>query len=228
MVLTLSFVSRAETESLLEDAALAMLRRDGVLAGLNLREVADEAGVNRGLVYHYFGSRQDLLRAALRKDARERLQAVRSGGSLPFVARWLRFMRVMTAERDMLELMTLLVLDRDSALRTMPLRKETNDLLVADQAAGHLAPDADVLGVHVALVSLCWGYLTYRDAFARELEVSPEDLDERIAVVFERMMRGLAPVSFGVASSTRADGAGSAAPKQATTRKHRGGGRLSR
>jgi hypothetical protein len=27
--------------------------RNGVLAGLNLREVAAEAGVNRGLVYHY-------------------------------------------------------------------------------------------------------------------------------------------------------------------------------
>jgi len=39
------------------------LNRDGVLAGLNLREVAAEAGINRGLGHHYFGSRRDLLRA---------------------------------------------------------------------------------------------------------------------------------------------------------------------
>jgi AcrR family transcriptional regulator len=189
-------LSRAETEAQLEEAALAMLRRDGVLAGLNLREVADEAGVNRGLVYHYFGSRQDLLRAALRKDARRRLEEVRSGGSLPFVARWRRFLRVMIGQRESLELLTLLVLDRDSGLRTMPLRQETHEALVADIEAGHLAGDTDVSAVHVALVSLTYGYLTYRDAFARELGVSGEDLDERLGVVFERMLRGLAPVAF--------------------------------
>ncbi len=196
-------VSRAETEAQLEDAALAMLRRDGVLAGLNLREVADEAGVNRGLVYHYFGSRRDLLRAALRKDARRRLDAVRSGGALPFVARWRRFLRVMTAEREMLELMTLLVLDRDTGLRTMPLRKETHDLLVADVEAGQLSADSDLDGVHVALVSLTWGYLTYRDAFARELAIPAEELDERVGVVFERMLRGLAPIAFSPGSQRR-------------------------
>ncbi|HAM48545.1 MAG TPA: TetR family transcriptional regulator, partial [Alphaproteobacteria bacterium] len=49
-------VDRGASEAALEAAALRLLRRHGVLAGLNLREVADEAGVNRGLVYHYFGS----------------------------------------------------------------------------------------------------------------------------------------------------------------------------
>src|SRR5690606_36581152 len=65
---------RAATEAALEQAALRLLERNGVLAGLNLREVADEAGVNRGLVYHYFGSRRDLLRAALGADVRERIR----------------------------------------------------------------------------------------------------------------------------------------------------------
>jgi AcrR family transcriptional regulator len=190
-------MSRAETEAQLEEAALAMLRRDGVLAGLNLREVADEAGVNRGLVYHYFGSRQDLLRAALRTGARRRLDEVRSGGRLPFVARWRRFLRVMTGQREAVGLMTLLVLDHDTALRTMPLRQGTHEALAADVEAGHLAPDVDLSGVHAALVSLTYGYLTYRDAFARELDIPAEDLDERVGVVFERMLRGLAPVSSG-------------------------------
>jgi AcrR family transcriptional regulator len=50
------------TAQTLERAARELLERDGVLGGLNLREVADHAGVNRGLVYHCFGSRRDLLR----------------------------------------------------------------------------------------------------------------------------------------------------------------------
>ena len=57
--------NRAETERRLIDAALDLIRRNGVLAGLNLREVAAAAGVNRGNIYHYFGSRQELLRAAI-------------------------------------------------------------------------------------------------------------------------------------------------------------------
>lgn len=43
--------SRAETERRLIDAALDLIRRNGVLTGLNLREVADGAGVNRGNIY---------------------------------------------------------------------------------------------------------------------------------------------------------------------------------
>jgi AcrR family transcriptional regulator len=69
--------NRVATESALQKAALLLLERNGVLAGLNLRQVADEAGVNRGLVYHYFGSRRDLLRAALRSDVRERSSMTR-------------------------------------------------------------------------------------------------------------------------------------------------------
>ena len=57
--------SRAETEEKLITVALGIIRDKGVLAGLNLREVADGAGVNRGNIYHYFGSRQELLRVAI-------------------------------------------------------------------------------------------------------------------------------------------------------------------
>ena len=59
---------RAASEALLREAALRLLDRNGVLAGLSLQDVADEAGVSRGLVHAYFGTRQDLLRSAL--DAR--------------------------------------------------------------------------------------------------------------------------------------------------------------
>ena len=57
--------NRRDTERRLIDAALDLIRSNGVLAGLNLREVAEAAGVNRGNIYHYFGSRRDLLRAAI-------------------------------------------------------------------------------------------------------------------------------------------------------------------
>ena len=43
------------------DAALDLLDERGVLAGLNLREVADRVGVTPANIYHLFGSRQGLL-----------------------------------------------------------------------------------------------------------------------------------------------------------------------
>jgi len=187
-------MSRAETEVQLEAAAIALMKRDGILAGLNLREVADAAGVNRGLVYHYFGSRRELLQAALRKNARHRLERVRSGANLPFAARWRRFLRIMVEEREAVKLMTTLVLDGDTELRTMPLRLETRALLEADVAAGTLAPDVDLEGTHAAIVSFTWGYLVYRETLALEFGVAADELDDRVGVVFDQMLRGLGPL----------------------------------
>lgn len=189
-------MSRAKTEAELEAAALALIQRDGVLAGLNLREAADHAGVNRGLVYHYFGSRRGLLRAALRKDAGRRLDAVRSGDRLPFGARWRRFLRVMTGEAEAVRLMTLLILDGDTRLRTMPLRDETQRLLEADKSDRALASDLDLEAAHAAIVSFTWGYVVYREALARESDMTPDELDERVAVVFDLMLRGLGPMQL--------------------------------
>ena len=59
--------SRAETEQRLIEVALELIREKGILSGLNLREVAEGAGVNRGNIYHYFGSRRELLRAAINR-----------------------------------------------------------------------------------------------------------------------------------------------------------------
>jgi AcrR family transcriptional regulator len=186
-------MSRAETERQLEKAALRLLDRDGVLAGVNLREVADEAGVNRGLVYHYFGSRRALLRAALRSDARRRFETVRSGDRLPFAARWRRFLGLMSDQRRAVLLMTMLVLDSDEELRTMPLLDQTQELLAADKESGGLAPDTDTTALHAAIVSFTWGYQVYREALAREFEIEPDDLDDRVGIVFDRMLGGLAP-----------------------------------
>ena len=71
--------SRAETEQKLIEVALKLLRDKGILAGLNLREVADGAGVNRGNIYHYFGSRQELLRAAINRQFKFIVESLTKG-----------------------------------------------------------------------------------------------------------------------------------------------------
>lgn len=184
---------RAATEAALQAAALALLDRDGVLAGLNLREVADDAGVNRGLVYHYFGSRQDLLRAALRSDVGRRFAEVAAAGPLPLRERFTTFLKTMVRQRRAVQLVSLLVLDRDRSLRVMPMRDATRRLLERDVADGHLDPEIDIDAVHAAAVSLVYGYVLYRERFARELGTGVTALDERVATVLDRMLGGLAP-----------------------------------
>ena len=180
------------TEAALEAAALRLLRRDGVLAGLNLREVAAEAGVNRGLVYHYFGSRRDLLRAALRSDSRRRFAEVAESDALPLRERFARFLSTMVRHRRAVSLATLLVQDGDRSLRTMPLREETLRALKRDIAEGQL-DDLDLDAVHVAMVSLAYGFVLYRERFAAELGVGVSELDERFAAIADRMLSGLEP-----------------------------------
>jgi hypothetical protein len=47
--------------------------------------------------------------------------------------------------------------------------------------------------VHAAAVSLVYGYVLYRERFARELGTGVTALDERVAAVLERMLACLAP-----------------------------------
>lgn len=184
--------SRLATELALQRAAIRLLERDGVLAGLNLREVAAEAAVNRGLVYHYFGSRQRLLRAALRHGARHRFGEVRQASAEPFRVRMAHFLHTMIRHRRAVQLATLLICDGDRGLRTMPLRDATLALLRRDVEEEELA-DVDLDAVHVAAVSLVYGYVLYRDHFAAEVGAPVDELDDRLADAFDRMLGGLAP-----------------------------------
>jgi len=184
--------AREETECALREAALRLIRRDGVLAGLNLSELAEEASVNRGLVYHYFGSRQKLLRAALRQDYTRRIAEVRAGSPLGFRERWTRLFRTLLGHRGAIWIATLLHLDRDASLRLMPIRDETRTRLCEEQAAGELPADLDLDALHASLNSWMYGYVLFRDRFARELGRPVRELDAAVEGVFSSMLGKLA------------------------------------
>lgn len=170
-----------------------MLERNGVLAGLNLRQVADEAGVNRGLVYHYFGSRRDLLRAALRSDVTERMTDFAPGQGMAAPSRYERFFRTMLNHRQAAVLAALLILDGDRGVRMIPNPAGTRDRIQRDIDEGNLPPDVDGDGVHAAFASMIYGYMVLRDRFADELDVDVEHLDDQVASMIDRLMRGLRP-----------------------------------
>lgn len=179
---------RAASEAALETAALRLLRQNGVLSGLNLREVADEAGVNRGLVYHYFGSRQQLLRSALRRNVKQRLAEVLASGGLPFNARIRQLIRTMLGHQEAINLSTLLLLDAQEKLPVAPLKDQWLDGFKHDIAEGKLDAQTDTQALLAVMTALSYGYVVFRQAVAEELDIPVTDLDYRVDEVFGKML----------------------------------------
>lgn len=183
---------RAATERRLIDVALDLILHEGVLAGLNLREVADGAGVNRGNIYHYFGSRRELLRAAINRRfeaVAELLVADRRG--LPFVERRLRAFRSTGTIHDS-HLRALLVIDGDDTVDPMPRYEEMLSLLRQDVIDGDIDRAHDLEALQVALSALIRGYRIFREAYAKRIGTDAGDLDERVAEIVRTWLEAMA------------------------------------
>jgi AcrR family transcriptional regulator len=88
-----------ETEQALLDAAERLLVESGA-AGITTRRVADEAGVNHGLVHYYFGSVEQLLVRVLERFTERLIERQRElyAADVPFVEKWRTAMRYLVSE----------------------------------------------------------------------------------------------------------------------------------
>ncbi|MDP6828374.1 MAG: TetR/AcrR family transcriptional regulator [Pseudomonadales bacterium] len=184
--------SRAETEQKLIDVALNLIDENGVLAGLNLREVAEGAGVNRGNIYHYFGSRQELLRAAISRRFDSLADKVRTGRrSTRFVERRLETFRLIESSNDS-QLRALLVLDGDDSVDPIPLYEATLSELRQDVIDGDIDRGHDLEALQIALSAVLRGYRIFRIPYAKRLGVKPKELDERVYGILRTWLEALA------------------------------------
>ena len=91
--------ARSAAEEALLDAAERLLVDIGY-AGITTRRLAEEAGVNHGLVHYYFGSNENLLVRALERFT-ERLivrQREMYAADIPFIEKWRTAMRYLISE----------------------------------------------------------------------------------------------------------------------------------
>lgn len=182
---------RAATEQRLIESALELIRKNGVLAGLNLREVAAGAGVNRGNIYHYFGSRQELLRTAINRrfDAViDRLLA--SKRDIPFVTRRLSSITGRDRINDS-QLRALLILDGDDSVDPMPQFEAAVSRLRQDVIDGDIDRSHDLEALHATLTALSRGYRIFRAPIAKRMGISAKALDERVAKVVRGWLEGM-------------------------------------
>ena len=179
---------RRSTEVLLEEAALSLLEEEGVLAGLSLQEVATRAEVNRALMYHYYSSKRDLLRAAIRREMASGGEKERTPDTVMSLGKRVSagLKRALKYKR-ILHLTTLLHLDGSTAPKLMPNARSTLVVLDRDRLAGKIPAGADLPGLHAAYAALTYGYVLYREVLARDLEIEPAELDGRVFAEVERI-----------------------------------------
>ena len=91
--------ARAAAEEALLDAAERLLVDVGH-AGITTRRLAEEAGVNHGLVHYYFGSNENLLARALERFTERMIERQRTmyASDEPFVEKWRTAMRYLVGE----------------------------------------------------------------------------------------------------------------------------------
>jgi AcrR family transcriptional regulator len=91
--------ARSAAEEALLDAAERLLVDVGY-AGITTRRLADEAGVNHGLVHYYFGSNESLLVRALERFTERLISRQRElyAADLAFVEKWRTAMRYLVSE----------------------------------------------------------------------------------------------------------------------------------
>jgi AcrR family transcriptional regulator len=179
------------TRERLMDAALDYVAVHGVLGGLNLREIAEQVGVTPANIYHYFGSRRGLLRAALNRESRRLAEPLEKMAGIPFEERRLLMFDQITS-RPELRLGALLVLDDDPDFEPLPFISRTKQQYQAQADAGAIPDDLDVIAAHLITLATSIGVALYRDAAARQLGVDPDRLLERARAVLERMVAAIA------------------------------------
>jgi len=91
--------AREAAEEALLDAAERLLVDVGH-SGITTRRLAEEAGVNHGLVHYYFGSNEGLLVRALERFTERMIERQRAlyAADMPFVEKWRTAMRYLLSE----------------------------------------------------------------------------------------------------------------------------------
>lgn len=173
-------LAREAAEGALMDAAWRLLRRDGVLAGLNMNEVAEEARVNRGLIHRWFGSRRELLRAAIRRKQEGLAGAVGASFDRSVNRRTSWAIRQYVADPSYAEMVMLLSLDGDEQFDPIPYLDTRLERFRAEKTAGVWTDDADPVALSVLWDVLLNGYFTMRRPVARQTGLSVEALDRRV------------------------------------------------
>lgn len=176
------------------------------LHGARVDEIASKAKVNKGMLYHYFHSKEDLYTAVLKANFEKILaatsQAAKGKGDpqeqlveaiksyFYFLAENPRFARLISWE----------ALEGGTYARKVlsPIWEEglpqIKKILEEGKAKGIFRPDLDIRQMLTSISSLCISYFTQKDILAILWEddpVRPENLERRLQHILELVLRNV-------------------------------------
>lgn len=148
-------------------------------ADIPIKAIAARAGVNHGLVHHYFGSKEDLVRAAIRRGAARLYDGQPADLRTGYTFRFLR------QNPGLVRGLARIVLDGPGDLLEdlAPPRERLDGWigqLEAQLAARGLAGTFDAPTLNAFVVAALMGWWTFRPLLAAAFRV-PEDADDAIA-----------------------------------------------
>lgn len=184
-------IARDATRAVLGDAAIRLIRRNGVLAPVTLQDIADEAKVSRSLIHHHFGSRQALLRSALNERCHEFADQARGRRWRGPMERWLWNFRLVVRDPSYANLLALLAIDGDDEFDPLPWIERCVAKTHEWIEAGRLRPAVDAeVGTALSTACMC-GWAIFRDSYARRLGITVEELDARVEPIIEKMFAAI-------------------------------------
>ena len=193
---------RDERREQIFEAALELFADRG-LAATKITDIARRAGISQGLLYHYFGSRRELLRAAIARRFEAMAEhVVADSRGLSFVERRLRTFQSSATIHDS-QLRALLGIDGDDTVDPMPRYEEMLSRLRQDVIDGDIDRGHDLEALQVALSALIRGYRIFREQYAKRIDTDAGDLDERVAEIVRAWLEAMAGPP---AASQRDDG----------------------
>jgi AcrR family transcriptional regulator len=199
------------TQQAILRAAMAEFSESG-LAGARMESIAERAGINKRLIYYYFGNKEALFLAALETtyaDIREAERALRleSLGPVDAVRRLVAFTWEHYLQHP--EFLTLLNnenlhrakhLKHSKRIREMnsPLVKLLGEVLERGRREGTFRAGVDPVHLYISIAGLAYFYLsnnsTLSTIFARDL-MSPKALSERLSHITDVVMGYLLPAA---------------------------------
>ena len=187
--------ARSAAEEALLDAAERLLVDVGH-ARITTRRLAEEAGVNHGLVHYYFGSNESLLVRALERFTERLIDRQRAlyAADEPFVEKWRTAMRYLLSEdvayeKVWLELQALAWNDADLRARLARVNAEWRAVLTEALEEPHRE-----LGIEMPLDALVSLVVTFNEGIMLErlsgIETGQAELLEWIDGWLDRKERG--------------------------------------
>lgn len=183
-----SGLRRGEARKLILDAARIEFGAHG-LAGARVERIAQRAGVNKQLLYYYFGSKRDLFRAAAAPTERDGEPSPHSARAGPEAIR--QAMRDLFEELAARPELVSLLVDRNRAER--PLARQWADpkiemmtaLISEGQGTGYFRDDIDPHLLAQQAIVLCAGF----HAFGHHAAAAS---DSWLTAACDTLLRGMA------------------------------------